>query len=231
MITLLIIFVLIMIIVCLSHTSSFETDKIPILVVSLPDSKRRERVTNDMKENGLDFTFSDGVMIQNENDIERYLEEFDIHDLREGKVKDRLGDIGYTFAFIRAIKYILDNNMEWTLLIEDDSILLPDGVKVFKEHPERYKTFNGWLVVHAVYNRYGWGTNGQILYFDCAKDLWNKRKEMIECSMYDHERQLDRLIFDSHFVDWKETTEPYIIDTWSGVDDPKDSERMNKNLS
>jgi hypothetical protein len=231
MITIALILVLLLCVVLLlaRRESSFEEGGIPILVVSLPGSSRRERITKDMHENGLEFTFSDGVVIISEEDVKTHLDEFDISGLREGKLTDRLGNVGYTFAFIRAIKYIIDNSIEWTLLIEDDSVLLPDGIKVLKEDPGRYKKFNGWLVVHAVYDRYWWGTNGQIVSLDCAKDLWSKRKEMIEHSMYDHERQLDRLIFDSNFTKWSKTTEPFIIDTWSGVDDPNDSERIRLN--
>ena len=228
MFTLLIIFVLLIIIVFLSRTSSFETDKIPILVISLPGSKRREYVTNDMKENELEFTFSDGVMIQNENDIQKYLDEFDIHDLREGKFTEKFGDFGCTFAFIRAFKYIIDNNIEWTLLLEDDCILLPDGVKVFKEHPEKYKTFNGWLVVYNGLKPNLWGNVGQIISLDCAKDLWSKRKEIMESVLYVYDKQLDMLMYHHNLSQWKETTEPYIVGTY----DPgmQDSERLSKNI-
>ena len=201
-----------------------------ILVISLPKSKRRELIIEEMKKYNLDFEFSDGVLIKTYDDMKPYMEEFELIDTgTDDKKSGRMGDIGYTLAVIKAFKYIKDNHIQWTLLTEDDIVFEKDSVKRISE----YTVYNGWLMVHELAKK-GQGTIGQVVSIDIINTMWEKRQYIFDCSLYTNgTKQLDELIINYNMIEWKDSVDfglPYLLNTYLERNETAaNSERINLN--
>ena len=119
-------------------------------VVSLPRSSRRLTVTAELGGAGIDFAFSDGVLLPLER-IEfllvwlrdRFSEVGDRQDLEEAARSSRLtqGSLGTLLAYLALFQTVIDSGEDVCLVLEDD-VKIRQGVQ--------YSRVN-WEQLHASY--------------------------------------------------------------------------------
>ena len=85
---------------------------IPIFVISLPNSERRVHIKTHLEEHHLPFEFWDGHIVT---------ERIDAH----GKNSLSFGTLGCLIAYLDLYKHIAENEIELTLILEDDVVCHP----------------------------------------------------------------------------------------------------------
>ena len=155
-----------------------------ILVINLKRNKDRLTNFNNNLHNN-DFNINvieafDGYLICNK----------EYHDIKNDKNKfqgyqlTRKGEYGCWNSHIKCYKYIVDNAIEWCVIMEDDAILKPNlsnkfknllipsdadiiyihkGCTRFKNKPTNIPNYNIFID--------GWGTHGYIISYRCAKKI------------------------------------------------------------
>ncbi|MGL5101983.1 MAG: glycosyltransferase family 25 protein [Plesiomonas sp.] len=95
--------------------------KIEILVISLPNSSRRNAAAFQLNKTSIKFTFIDGidgrVIDLNNIDIDsKYCKNNWGHELNNG-------EIGCALSHIKCYKHIVENNIQEAIILEDDFVL------------------------------------------------------------------------------------------------------------
>jgi len=98
---------------------------LPIYIISLKqDMEKRQVISNTLKDFGLEFKFIDAIHGKELSDVivnsARRHSKGNI--LRRGFVPTP-NEIGCTLSHLKAYKNILDNNLSWACILEDDAIL------------------------------------------------------------------------------------------------------------
>lgn len=97
---------------------------IPIFVISLENSPRREFISQRLNNLGLSFQFFDAVYGKDlsNNDLEKIDREFSIE--RFGRKKSlTLGEIGCAISHIKLYHYMVEHNIYKAIILEDDAIV------------------------------------------------------------------------------------------------------------
>ncbi|EFL80263.1 glycosyltransferase family 25 protein [Actinobacillus pleuropneumoniae] len=96
----------------------------PILIISLKNSSRRAIISQRLTSLGLSFEFFDafyGKDLTNEElqkiDFEFYPKKFD------ARKPLTLGEIGCALSHIKVYEYMVENNIEQAIILEDDAIV------------------------------------------------------------------------------------------------------------
>lgn len=110
--------------------NNVDTQKIPVFIISLLSStERRSRMTKLLTEKGINFTFFNAVDGR----------EFNTKDLNEIRDKTSYfkkqrkrnlskGEIGCALSHINLYKHIIDNDIEFALIFEDDIDILSESI-------------------------------------------------------------------------------------------------------
>lgn len=176
MILVILLIILILVFLLMYYRKSSYTD-VKIFVISIPGSKRREKVTEEFKKYNLDFEFFDGVKVENKE----YL--FSIYDKLDIKYREYVkpdGQVGVLLAYLSFMKYAIDNNLDNILLCEDDITFIPEEVEYFKNNKHEFINKCDWLMVHRSVVDDGWGIQAQVISLECAKKMYNIRDLMLE---------------------------------------------------
>lgn len=105
-----------------------------IYIVSLKqDIEKREVISKTLKSFGLEFSFLDAIYGKSLPDSS--LSSF--RNKSKGKIADRdfsatPGEIGCTLSHLKAYQNMIDNNLNWACILEDD-VILDERFKVFIE--------------------------------------------------------------------------------------------------
>lgn len=152
-----------------------KNGELPILVLSIPGDLRREYMDKQMKEYDLEFQYIDGVVLNdvyNDKYWLRYLNMDDTRPLIGGK-----GSKGFTLAWLKMLKYIIDNNIEQCIILEDDAKFVSDeSIKYFIEHVDDYLDKGD---IHFIHPQKWYGTQSQIVTLNCAKILYAAREQIL----------------------------------------------------
>lgn len=122
-----------------------------ILLLNLPRSNdRREAMDMQLKALNLSYNVVSGGDAQNFTTEERAQYE-------EGKEKGlhtlRPGQFGASLAHIRAAEYVVNNNLDYALVLEDDVTIAPELVRILQEP---WLTEDWWDMIHLGYDVAGW---------------------------------------------------------------------------
>jgi hypothetical protein len=229
--------IIIFIIIGFFKIRSNFNQQIKILVISLPGSKRREEITKKINNVDLKFEFIDGVKVSNIEELQPIFIDFDLQDINPIPAKNiEWGTVGCGLAYLRVVKYIIDNNIDHCLILEDDVSFIDSGIKNFKKNPEKYMNQCSWLMVHKQIITHNFGTTGQIVNINGAKKIWSNRKKLIEALM--DNTGIDTAIIETekfNIVDYckPNSDDLYIVEAFadSTINNPINSERseINKN--
>lgn len=155
-----------------------ETFPFPVYIINLDRHiDRYQYITTQLDNMGITgyqrFPASDGFKISSDE-----LTEIGI----STSIKDLKGIAGCAASHVRLWRYIVENKLEWTLILEDDSHFHPDFMKLFPEYwksvpqnaeiiyPGYLGTENNFsnIISSAVVN-----TNSYMLSWEGAQDLLN----------------------------------------------------------
>jgi GR25 family glycosyltransferase involved in LPS biosynthesis len=142
---------------------------IPVLVISLQGSPRREKMRELFKNYPGTFVFIDGIRVRNKDERLDQLKILGIEpkDGNDPYIK-ALGDFGCCMAHLRSYMYIVQQNFPMALVLEDDVKI--DGEYVF-DKLINYKHPSEWYDFTFVQNVEGWGCGAQIVTNKAARVL------------------------------------------------------------
>lgn len=153
-----------------------------VLTISLRDSPRRQVMMEHFEEIGLTkecvCSFVDGVKVTNKQELfEHQVQFMDIlsENVIDCPLMHKIGDMGCLLAHLKACKYIIDNNIEYALVLEDDVVIYDmDRLKSTEEVLCKYN----FTFVHPVFS---FGAQGQVVSLNAAKQLWELRHAILAC--------------------------------------------------
>jgi len=159
-----------------------------IYIISLKNSTRRINMERQLKQKRIWHMceFIDGVLIKDNIDI------FDELKIHQNASKLPPGDLGCLFAHLRAIKKIIDNNLEYAIVLEDDIIINNRALLYFLSNEDKYLGHD-LTFIHPHVN---YGTQGQIISLEGAKKIYENRMTIIKLNIpidmyyFYHSRQL-----------------------------------------
>ena len=173
-----VLFIIIAIFILNNHESYNITDNyMPILIISLPGSKRRDRIMKRFEKYKGRVMFIDGVYIRSERDRKRWM---DILGLDYSSVKNILlkgnGELGCALAHVNAYKYMIDNNINRAVIMEDDAVQM-DNSSI--EYIENYKMTEEEPSINFLGEVDMYGLQAQIITLQGAKNLYKHRQSLI----------------------------------------------------
>lgn len=185
MLKILVLILLVIILIFYTNRSCFEKEQPKCFVLSLPGSKRREFINNEFKKiPELKYEFFDGVKVTNKEELVKELAKYD-YTLDSSIVFDentKWGNYGCNLAYMKLMKYIVDNKIEMCLCFEDDIELNPNGIRKFltdpKEFMKPYENFD-WVFTHS-FKEKTFGTQGQIITLKCAQNFLKEKDKYLD---------------------------------------------------
>ncbi|WP_077497287.1 glycosyltransferase family 25 protein, partial [Rodentibacter ratti] len=97
---------------------------IPIFIISLVDSPRRKIIAERLNGLGLEFIFFDAVYGKNLSDEDLSKIDYEFYPKNYDARKPlTLGEIGCAMSHIKLYEYLVENNIEQAIVLEDDAIL------------------------------------------------------------------------------------------------------------
>ncbi len=148
---------------------------LPILVLSIPGDLRREYMDKQMKEYDLEFQYIDGVLLDDVYNDKYWLTYLNMDNTKP--LSGRKGSKGFTLAWLKMLKYIIDNNIEQSLVLEDDAKFVSgESIKYFIEHVDDYLDKGD---IHFIHPQKWYGTQSQIVTLNGAKILYAAREQIL----------------------------------------------------
>lgn len=96
----------------------------PIFIISLKNSPRREFISKRLSDLGLDFQFVDAVYGKELSKEQLDTIDFEFYPQKYAARKPlTLGEIGCAMSHINLYQYLVDNNIENAIILEDDAIV------------------------------------------------------------------------------------------------------------
>lgn len=197
-----------------------------VLIISLPGSPRRESISEHLNEIGLTKAstchFINGVRIKNINDLlQHQIHAMEIPQDRTvcSPLLQELGDLGCLLAHLQACKFIVENKLAYTLVLEDD-VEIYDIQALYNHEEDLCK--NDFTFVHP---EYLFGTQGQVISFNAAKHLWDARQYILTIG-----RPWDIVIWHKLVpIEYHRSLLPFVKHAVEYFD-PKASERLQINV-
>lgn len=221
--------VVVLLLIVYTNHSGFAEEQPPCFVLSLPGSSRREFMNNEFKKiPELKYEFFDGVKVTNKEELINELAKYD-YTLDQSIVFDentKWGNYGCNLAYIKIIKYIVDNNIQMCSVFEDDIELNPEGIRTFlrdpKEFMKPYENFD-WIFTHS-YKEKSFGTQGQIITLNCAQNFMKEKDKYLDRTVsMNNACMIDIYIRESNLT-YTQTEEPFCY--WRAESDNENSERI-----
>lgn len=96
----------------------------PIFIISLKDSSRRKEISERLNSLGLEFEFFDAVYGKELTEEQLKQVDFDFYPQKYAARKPlTLGEIGCALSHIKMYEYIVSNNIQEAIILEDDAIV------------------------------------------------------------------------------------------------------------
>jgi len=120
-------------------------NQIPIVVINLAkDKDRRKRISEELTDKNLEFTFFDAVYgaAIPEGEIQKYYN-------KENSIINSVkplskGELGATLSHLKIYQEMLDNEIERMIILEDDAVLTDDfleALELIDELPSNWEVF------------------------------------------------------------------------------------------
>ena len=180
------ILVILNVIITLNRYEKFYYDgyKMPILIISLPGSPRREKMMKRFENYKGKVIFIDGVYIKSEDDRKRWMDILGLDYSTISKLLGGNGELGCALAHVSAYKYMIDNNIQRALILEDDAVpRYSDSIQDIENYKLEKERDEPSIKFIAGLNMYG--LVAQIVTLQGAKQLYKHRKELITLAPID----------------------------------------------
>jgi len=96
-------------------------------------------------------------------------------------------------AYVNAYKFIIDNNLDQSLLLEDDASIIDEGMQYFLLNIDRYLHLADYFMIHS---HISFATTAQIISLNGAKTLYSQKdfmmyglKELIDTAIWNNKIQ------------------------------------------
>lgn len=127
-------------------TVNTENNLVPVFIISLVNSPRRQAISAHLHELGIRFSFIDAVEGVKLNTDEAQTIN-DSHWVRQCyKRKIGLGEIGCAYSHLSIYKNMLSRNMDWAIVLEDDAILDCNIQQLISENIKKLPINNLYLL-------------------------------------------------------------------------------------
>lgn len=196
----------------------------PVWVLSLPGSKRREKMSLRLGAMNIPFRFMDGYLVH--GTTEEALEDVGAKIGKQLPSKTNLqkGDLGCLLAYLLMCKKIVDETVPWVFIIEDDAMFNPAYPDVATSDLSDF-VCSDWTFMHP---NMGYSTVGQIVTYVGAKKILKNADRIIACNL-----AIDLVLFSNLMSDFHiavcYNTNHWIVDPEAPYDDIESSERLQIN--
>ena len=204
-------------VILLYHRESFWSPAMPILVISIPGSKRREHMKELLKDYPGKIQFMDGIIVTDDATKRYHMKQLD---LPESLETIRGGDLGCALAHIYTYKYIIDHGLERVLILEDDvDVTVPNALDEIADYTHPKTEMEPHLI--WLHPQDSFGTQAQLVSQEGAQVLYEHRARLLA-------RQIDMAIW-GHDVPVMYVRGPVLFKHQFEFNDFATSERMQLN--
>lgn len=196
----------------------------PLWVLSLPNSPRRDTMSLRLGKMNIPFRFMDGYMVTSTNaDALRDVATKIGKELPTNSTLKR-GDLGCLLAYLQMCKRIVDEEIPWVFIIEDDCIFNPIYPNIAEADLSDF-VCSDWTFMHP---NMGFSTLGQIVTYVGAKKVLRNAARIIACNL-----AIDLVLFSDLMPDFHIAvcygTNHWLVDQEAPYDEKEFSERMHLN--
>ncbi len=194
----------------------------PLWVLSLPDSPRRQKMSLRLGSMNIPFRFMDGYLV-GDRSVEDALADVATKIGRPLPSTSTLkrGDLGCLLAYFLMCKRIVDEKIPWVFIIEDDSTFNPAYRDVASVDLSDF-VCSDWTFMHQ---KMGFATWGQIVTYVGAKKVLANAARIIACDL-----AIDLVLFSDLMPDFHIAvcygTNHWLVEHEHPYDEKEFSERM-----
>lgn len=196
---------------------------LPLWVLSLPGSKRREVMSVRLGKMNVPFRFMDGYLVSTTEESLKDVGGRIGKQLPETSTLKK-GDLGCLLAYFLMCKRIVDEKIPWVFIIEDDCIFNPVYTNVAEADLSDF-VCSDWTFMHP---NMGFSTLGQIVTYVGARKVLKNADRIIRCNL-----SIDLVLFSDLMPDFDIAicygTNNWLVDQEAPYDEKEFSERMALN--
>lgn len=148
-------------------------NNVRVLVLSSPCSDRQAAMQARLEQAGVPYDAIEGVFLKTQKAVKKVCKEVDVEMRTDSEA---LGDTGFRLAFIRLVKYIVDNRIPHTLYLEDDVVPNPVGIAKFCAEPAAFLNRADYLFLQPTVS---FGTQCQLISLKGATALYEAREQLM----------------------------------------------------
>ncbi len=152
--------------------------RMPVLIVSIPGSPRRQRITTLMHSLGVPFRFCDGIVVSNTEEVGGHLRNLGLDNVNIDAVNLPYGDLGCMLAHLYVCKMIVDECIPWAMVLEDDVDFNPAIERDVATMDLSPYVCSDWTFIHP---NYGFSMLGQIVTYVGAKKVMQQASMIVTC--------------------------------------------------
>lgn len=193
----------------------------PLWVLSLPGSKRRETMALRLGAMNIPFRFMDGYLVTSGNTdaLKDVATKIGV-ELPETSSLQR-GDLGCLLAYFLMCKRIVDEKIPWVFIIEDDCVFNVAYPRIAEADLSDF-VCSDWTFMHP---NMGFSTLGQIVTYVGARKVLKHAARIIRCNL-----AIDLVLFSDLMADFHIAscygTNHWLVDQEAPYDQKEFSERM-----
>lgn len=195
----------------------------PLWVLSLPNSPRRDTMALRLGKMNIPFRFMDGYTV---GTTETALADVATKIGKELPMSSNLkrGDLGCLLAYLLMCKRIVDEKIPWVFIIEDDCSFNPAYPDISNADLSDF-VCSDWTFMHP---NMGFSTLGQIVTYVGARKVLQDASRIIACNL-----AIDLVLFSDLMPDFHIAvcygTNHWLVDQEAPYDEKEFSERMHLN--
>lgn len=206
-------------------TISLGNRKMPLWILSIPGSPRRAQMSQYLGSLNIPFEFIDGILVKDRRtealqELENMLQ---VPISKESTLPN--GDLGCMLAYFYACKRIVDEQIPWVMIIEDDTMFNPTFEKQMRDINLADFICSDWTFVHP---NMGFSTLGQIVTYVGAKKILKEIPKIVATNL-----AIDLVLFSDLFKDFHYAvcygTNFWLVDQNTPYNETEHSERMQIN--
>ncbi|KAG2424988.1 hypothetical protein HXX76_014146 [Chlamydomonas incerta] len=145
-----------------------------VLLLSAPHLERRAAMKERLEQCGIPYDVIDGVFLKTQKSAKRVCKEVDV---QPRETEEALGDTGFRLAFLRLMKHIVDNHIQYALYIEDDVVPNREGIAEFCRGTAAFLDRADYLFLQPTVT---FGTQCQLITLKGATVLLEARERLMQ---------------------------------------------------
>lgn len=196
----------------------------PLWVLSLPDSSRRETMALRLSKLNIPFRFMDGYLVN--TTVEDALRDVATKIQKELPTTSTLrrGDLGCLLAYFLMCLHIVDQKIPWVFIMEDDCIFNPLYPNIATVDLSDF-VCSDWTFMHP---NMGFSTLGQIVTYVGARKVLQNARRIISSNL-----SIDLVLFSDLLPNFHIAvcygTNNWLVDQETPYDEKETSERLQLN--